>query len=183
MCDFRFGSLEGQLDNKIVKRAEFPYLCRNELHLRSGLGGLQHYRRSINVVVVVFRNLELNPVVRIRVHIRVTVAVNGERWVHPRPWRVVRIVYSRCVPPPLFPFKVGKFGTDFCSVRLANFCESITGRVYLPGLDNRKNAGYGVASWGEGSTMEGVWELLFGMSKLGTLAEGVIMGVFAAGVL
>jgi hypothetical protein len=31
--------------------------------------------------------------------------------------------------------------------------------------------------------IEGVRELLFGMSKLGTLADGVIMGVFAAGVL
>lgn len=56
------------------------------------------------------------------------------------------------------------------------------GRVYLPALVNRRNAGYGVASFGELSpaegvcegVWEGVWEVDCGITRLGALADEVL---------
>ena len=59
----------------------------------------------------------------------------------------------------------------------------IPGRVYLPTLFNRRNAGYGVRSFGEGSIIEGVCELEVGIMRLGVLPAGVTKGVLEALVL
>jgi hypothetical protein len=59
----------------------------------------------------------------------------------------------------------------------------IVGRVYLPPLLKRKNAGYGVPSWMKGSPFEGVLGVGEGITRLLVLTEGVMKGVFAAGVL
>lgn len=73
------------------------------------------------------------------------------------------------------------FGGRLFSVSVRYARSYFKGRIYLPALLNRKNAGYGVASSGEGSTGEAA-SPLEGIMRLGALAEGVRKGVLAEGV-
>lgn len=55
--------------------------------------------------------------------------------------------------------------------------------MYLPPLLRRKNAGYGVPSGTKWSPLEGVPGVDEGIMRLWVLTDGVMKGVFAAGVL
>jgi len=85
------------------------------------------------------------------------------------------------VPLPLFPFKVDELLVDVCVSESVSAPQRLIGRVYLPGLLNRKHAGYGVASVGDESVVVGASPPL-GMTRLGALAEGVRNGVLSIDV-